>query len=52
MVQVTNKAAVLLSCNIAAFKEGKVHGACLVYQQQKHSTTATTKQAIRIWSKH
>lgn len=52
MTQAINKTALLLSCNTMAFKEGKIHGACLAYQQQKHSTTATTQQAIRIWSKH
>ena len=52
MRQATNKAAVLLSCNTVAFKEGKIHGPCLAYQQKTHCTTATSKQAMRIWSKH
>ena len=52
MTQATFQATVILSCNIAAFKEGKIHGPCLAYQQQKTSTTATSKQARRIWSKH
>lgn len=44
--------AMVLSCNSMAFKEGLVHGPCLAYQKQVHSTPSTTTQAKRIWSKH
>ncbi len=47
-----NKTIVLLSCNIMAFKEGKIHGPCLAFQNQTTSTVATTEQARRLWSKH
>lgn len=52
MPYLTSKTFYSYSCNQLAFKHGQIHGPCLAYQRQKHTTRSTSQQAKRIWSKH